>query len=455
MASLEASLFDFGKEKKPTSVSEASADQSGKSRNFFNALKSSPDGSCLLTNSEDAVLRIYEWPSDLLQQDDVPCVPPPRKLPIALQVKEAECVYDTCWYPAMSSAQPATCCFLTTSRDHPLHLWDAFTGTLRATYRSYNHVDEITAAFSISFNCDGTRIYCGYKNMIRTFETELAGREHKNKPTVITRRDRTGQRGILSTIAFCHDRSGLFAVGSFSRTVGLYDERGDSSPLYLLEGHTGGITQVLFSPDGQYLFSGARKDPYIQCWDIRNTGHILHTLQRTCTNNQRLFFDIEPSGRYLATSSQDGRILVYDWTASSEEALVVAIDEGGAGAVNATVFHPYAPLLASTSGDRRFDLPREYIDEDDISAPATSSLTIWRAYATRASWTPAPTYTQPYYALAETPQDMDLAPEISSDEPSHVIPETLQSTDEGGGTVVEMSSCLTGEVCAVEEEESH
>ena len=29
---------------------------------------------------------------------------------------------------------------LSSSRDHPIHMWDAFTGTIRCTYRTYNHL---------------------------------------------------------------------------------------------------------------------------------------------------------------------------------------------------------------------------------------------------------------------------------------------------------------------------
>jgi WD40 repeat protein len=46
----------------------------------------------------------------------------------SIQVNEGEPVYDFCWYPYMSVSDPATCVFATTSRDHPIHLWDATTG---------------------------------------------------------------------------------------------------------------------------------------------------------------------------------------------------------------------------------------------------------------------------------------------------------------------------------------
>lgn len=61
----------------------------------------------------------------------------------------------------MSSAEPATSVFVSTSRDHPLHMWDAFTGNLRATYRAYDHLDEVVAANSVCFNAAGDKIFAG------------------------------------------------------------------------------------------------------------------------------------------------------------------------------------------------------------------------------------------------------------------------------------------------------
>lgn len=127
-----------------------------------------------------------------------------------LQVNEGEPVYDFCWYPGMSLSgacwiascdtvmilfllwqlvtpdvccftDPATCVFASTSRDHPIHLWDATNGEvrlvssgvwlignsdfdylfwelqLRCTYRAYDAMDEITAALSVSFNSTGSK----------------------------------------------------------------------------------------------------------------------------------------------------------------------------------------------------------------------------------------------------------------------------------------------------------
>lgn len=62
------------------------------------------------------------------------------------------------------------------------------------------------------------------------------------------------------------------------------------------------VTQVQFSRDGNYLYTGARRDPDIFCWDIRYTSDVVYRLERqTADTNQRLQFDIVPYGRHLAT----------------------------------------------------------------------------------------------------------------------------------------------------------
>jgi len=57
-----------------------------------------------------------------------------------LSVKQSEMVYDYLWYPGMSSTYPETCCFASTSRDNPIHLWDSLTGCLRCSYLAYDQM---------------------------------------------------------------------------------------------------------------------------------------------------------------------------------------------------------------------------------------------------------------------------------------------------------------------------
>jgi WD40 repeat protein len=111
----------------------------------------------------------------------------------------------------------------------------------------------------------------------------------------------------LAFNAFHHD---LLAAGSYSAVISLFDPRTNEA-LFLLHGHKGGLTQLMFSPDGNFLYSGARQDDQLYCWDVRYTQQALYCCERASgSTNQRIGFDIEPGGRYLATGGTDGRIKV-------------------------------------------------------------------------------------------------------------------------------------------------
>ncbi len=125
--------------------------------------------------------------------------PPGDSLAVALRVQEGETVYGMAWFPGMTAVEPSSCCFAASSRvrgdvwgvmrglgekgprrchltshtsfhpmqqAHPIHLWDACGGDLRCTYRGYNDVDEVTAAYSVCFSPDGQRLLGGYNKSI-------------------------------------------------------------------------------------------------------------------------------------------------------------------------------------------------------------------------------------------------------------------------------------------------
>ncbi|KAG9321520.1 hypothetical protein KVV02_001953 [Mortierella alpina] len=119
----------------------------GRENNFFKALKWSPDGSCLLSSSNDNCLRIFALPDSATN----------TQLNAGVVIKEGEVVYDMCWYPGMSSLDPASCCVLSSSRDHPVHLWDAYTGELRCSYTIVDHCEVNVAPNALCFNLDGTK----------------------------------------------------------------------------------------------------------------------------------------------------------------------------------------------------------------------------------------------------------------------------------------------------------
>lgn len=381
------SLAHYNFSEVPQQVTGAWQDFDTSSSNFLKGCKWSPDGSCLLTNSDDNILRIFNLPVELYSGVAVQGL---TEMVSALKMHEGETIYDYCWYPFMSSLDPDTCCFLSTSRDHPIHMWDAFTGTIRCTYRTYNHLDELVAANCVSFNLDGSQIYCGFNKMVRVFDTATPGRDFQQRPTTVKKE---GQNGIISSIAFSPDHSGMYALGSYSKSVGVYSDS-DGELIFLLQGQQGGVTHVMFSPDGTKLYSGGRKDDEMICWDVRNPGTVLYCMMRSVDTNQRVYFDIDRTGQYIISGNADGIVSIWDSTLppvnddTTKEATLQPIMKfvTHGDFVNGASFHPSLPLLATTSGQRQFEEPGNDSDDEntmdqDIMAQVDNSLRIWAAGA--------------------------------------------------------------------------
>ncbi|KAI9596103.1 hypothetical protein BDF19DRAFT_40987 [Syncephalis fuscata] len=358
-----------------------------KENNFFKTLHWAPDGSCLLTINNDNVVRLFNFPLEALNTDSDQLLSP------ALRVASGDIMYDACWYPRMSSQDPASCCFVTSTKDHPIQLWDAFTGHLRASYPIIDHQERFIGPTALTFNLDGSRIYAGYENMIEAFYIDRPGSQSVKYPTTPSRYSKKGQKGLISSLAFNPDRSGLYAASSFTGTIGLYTEQ-DQQLIYTLAGSDAGITQVKFTPDGNYLYSTSRKQNAILGWDVRQTGSILHRLEREHTTNQRLTFDIDPLGHRLVTGDQNGGITIFDIqtkTSSIEDSSSFSTHWAALhqDICSATEFHPiyHTSILASCSGQRKFPLDLEENDSDnDDVVPSTvneenridNRLVIWQ-----------------------------------------------------------------------------
>lgn len=102
------------------------------------------------------------------------------------------------------------------------------------------------------------------------FRTDTPGRDCASIRT-LNKRHRVGQAGLVSALAANPWHRNLLAAGCYDRSVGLYDFT-TREQLLLLRGHAGGVTCVRFSPDGNFLYTGARKDDQVLCWDVRGAS---------------------------------------------------------------------------------------------------------------------------------------------------------------------------------------
>eukprot|EP00667_Euglena_gracilis_P010484 EG_transcript_10681 len=346
---------------------------------FLKAVKWSPDGTQLLSNSEDHKLRCFPLPFDLYGAADErieeveEAAGLQARLPLASsrQFKESDCIYDFAWYPG--SEAEASRCFASTACDAPIHLWDIETGGIRATYRAYGHADEVVAAFSVAFTSDSARLLGGYKNFVRIFDVGRPGRDCQ-EINVLGKKKAREVGGMIASVA-CRPDSSMFAIGSFNSKVGLYDRQQRQGLVAVLEAHRGGVTQVLFSSNGTLLATGARREATVYCWDVRRLASPLFAVERQCRNNQKVLFDFDWLGHHLYSACQSGHIKVFELQQSGA---LVGSHSVAEEAVNCVAVHPRLPLLATSSGERvtrPLRPPNSDSDSSDSSSEGSDSST--------------------------------------------------------------------------------
>ncbi|XP_041278101.1 telomerase Cajal body protein 1 [Onychostruthus taczanowskii] len=243
----------------------------------------------------------------------------------AVRVAEGDTIYDFTWYPLMDSSDPPSCLVEREGGNGQRGLIGC-----------------------LAFSPSQSLFACGsYDGRGLTFVSTPS--EGGN-----------GQRGLIGCLAFSPSQS-LFACGSYGRSLGLYPLEGGGA-VALWPRLPAAPTHLLFSPCGTQLYAGGRKDRHILCWDLRVPERPLLALPRRVATNQRVTFDLDPSGRFLVSGDTDGFVTVWDTLAppgpgDPPELPPLLRFRALRDCVNGTSLHPGLPLLATASGQRLFAAP--------------------------------------------------------------------------------------------------
>jgi WD40 repeat protein len=266
-----------------------------------------------------------------------------------------------------------TCCFVASTRDHPVRLFDSITGQVRTSYKTKDAQDETKSPLTCKFNLDGQKIYCGFENSIQIFDTGRPGTDCELVKLTPNRKSNDGIKGLIADISFNPDFSGLFAAGSYSGQIGLFDDRTNHLLLELLEPTISGVTQCRFSEDGSMLFSASRACNGIRVWDIRNTTEILHTFPRISKTNQRMTFSIFEDKLY--TGHQDGMVTIYNTKLFSE--LIEFQTDSNECVGSVSVNMKDVSQIVTCSGERSYNIGNESDDEIETDR-RQYNVSIWK-----------------------------------------------------------------------------
>ncbi|GAA6050921.1 hypothetical protein NBRC10513_000853 [Rhodotorula toruloides] len=371
---------------------------------FFRDVQLCPDGSCLLATAEDRSLSLFPLTDEQVAPE--PSTSSATLSPVWTH-SPPDSLISSAWYPGASSADPAMFTFAVGVKDHPVHLLDGNDRRVRASYPIVDHTERFVAPHSMAFSPDGSRLCCGFENAFEIFDVSQPGAEGYRLHTTPTRSSRQGQKGIISSLAFSPPDSSsnsLLAAGSFSGSVGLYDISSPTPLTHLLQpSQHGGVTKLLFHPLSPHLlFVASRQSTHLDVWDLRNTSRTSSSgkLSRKGRTNQRLGFDIDPSGTWLAAGDQDGNLSVFSAQPLPDQLEPVTTFSLSSEPISTALFHPFALLLITTSGARKFggakrarrdtasssesdssdeeDGANAGAQDDGLSVAERNSLEIWR-----------------------------------------------------------------------------
>jgi WD40 repeat protein len=232
------------------------------------------------------------------------------------------------------------------SKDFTVKVWDVRTGQPLLTLEG--HTDDVT---SVAFSPDGKRLASGGsggRDATTALPAEVKVWDAQTGQQLLNLK---GHTGFVTSVCFSADGQRLAsATGNQPGEVTVWDAR-TGQQLLTLKGYERGVTSVALSPDGQRLATGSsnfdqgKQFGEVKVWDVRATQEVLALQGHTNWVSDVAF---SPDGQRIATGSWDKTVKV--WDAHSGQQLLAL--QGHTGDVTSVAFSPDGLRLASGSGDK-------------------------------------------------------------------------------------------------------
>lgn len=334
-----------------------------------------PDGTTLLTHSEDNGLRTFILPPNLLK-------PGERRLKPYNTTFSPSRVYSYLIHPHAALSFPESMLYLLSPRDSLIRLHSLLGPDMISSYRLEDPDTEAhLAPYSLLIPPSSPHtFFAGTSNKISLFDLNYSGsgpfqqiRTTQSKKAPQTTHS---MKGLIMAMAMSTD--GILAAGTNTRMVGLYDHEGSGSCIttFEVEGKGGGVTGLHWSNCGMYLYVAERRSEVIRVYDVRKTWSVVGELRgRRGNGNQRIGVEVQPDGTVVG-GGEDGVVRI--WRGVDGEAV------GGWRAhedpVTCAAVHPGGAVVATCSGTRR---GRKWEDSSDSEEDEEgervwdNSLKIW------------------------------------------------------------------------------
>ncbi|KAM7219009.1 hypothetical protein V8F06_005601 [Rhypophila decipiens] len=404
---------------RPATHKTAGPHQTPRTDSFFTNVQWSSDGTTLFTTSSENRLCTYVLPEDLLEPKDEPIELTPHGT-LVLPGPLGPIAPSPYW----SVTESYTQLVLTSSREHPIHLYYPFQSLSSSSQSdqrplaSYFLIDPLTEAYTPVTSLlwpgssGGNHFIAGSNSLISLFDITRPGESaytHSEPTCTIptyqksSKRTRVGLHGAISALALQNPSSsygisgaGLVAAGTRTRGLGLYDlnRAGECTASWKLSASQdgNGVMQVLWSPCGRYLVVNERSTTSLLVYDIRETHSLLARLtgRRGGKTKQRLNCDVyagSGGGFEVWSGTGDGGVVVWENVGlSSGDDIKPSWERKGlhepkpgepVSAVSAAAMHLAGSVVATCSGSWKFvdddDSDSESDDDEDSSSTKSDS----------------------------------------------------------------------------------